>query len=37
METGEIITSVVGVAIAGFLWGLHRDLRALVERVARIE
>ena len=44
MDTGEIITIAVGVAIVGFLWSLHRDIRGLDrdvrtlgERVARIE
>ena len=37
MATGEIATIIVGVAIVGFLWTLHRDMRALTDRVARLE
>ena len=44
MTTGEIATIAVGVAIVGFLWSLHRDirsldrdLRAIGDRVARLE
>ena len=27
----------VGIAILGFLWTLHRDMRALSDRVSRLE
>ena len=36
--TPELIgTIAVGVAILGFLWGLHRDIADLRERMARLE
>ncbi len=36
--TPELIgTITVGLAILGFLWGLHRDIASLRERMARIE
>ena len=28
---------LVGVALAGFLWNLHRDIADLRERMARLE
>ena len=37
MTTGEITTIVGFVAVVGFLWTLHRDVRALSDRVARLE
>ena len=37
MEAGQIATIVVGVGIVGFLWSLHRDMRSLGERLARLE
>ena len=37
MSTETITTAVVGIAILGFLWGLHRDMRSLSVRVARLE
>ncbi|MYE01991.1 MAG: hypothetical protein F4Y03_12080 [Alphaproteobacteria bacterium] len=37
METADWVTLGVGVAILAFLWNLHRDVRQLSERTARIE
>ncbi len=37
METSDWITLGSAAAIAGFLWSLHRDVRGLSDRVARIE
>ena len=37
MGASEYITIAVGVGILGFLWALHRDMRGLGERVARLE
>lgn len=37
MDTGDYIIIVVGVGIAAFLWSLHRDMRGLGERLARLE
>ena len=44
MTAGEIATMAVGIAIVGFLWSLHRDVRSLdrdirtlSDRVARLE
>lgn len=44
MDTSDVATLALGVAILGFLWslhrdmaGLHRDMAGLRERMARIE
>ena len=37
MTTGDYVLIIVGVGIAGFLWSLHRDMRGLGERLARLE
>ncbi|MCZ0942767.1 MAG: hypothetical protein OXJ53_06915 [Gammaproteobacteria bacterium] len=44
MDTGDIATLAVGLAILGFLWslhrdmaGLHRDMAGLRERMAKLE
>ena len=37
MDGGTIATIVVGVAIVGFLWTLHRDMAAIRERMAKLE
>lgn len=37
METSDIATLALGVAILGFLWTLHRDIASLRERMARLE
>jgi len=34
--TTDWITIGVGVAILGFLWSLHRDMRNLSDRVSRL-
>lgn len=35
--SNEFIAIVVGVAVVGFLWSLHRDMNRLGGRVARLE
>lgn len=35
--TVDIATLAALVVIAGFLWGLHRDMAGLRERMARME
>ncbi len=37
MNPSDWITIGVGVAILGFLWSLHRDMRNLSDRVSRLE
>ena len=37
MSNEFIAIVVVGVAVVGFLWSLHRDMNRLGERVARLE
>ena len=37
MDAGGYVTLGVGIAILAFLWSLHRDMRSLGERVARLE
>ena len=37
MDTSDIATLAVGVAIIAFLWSLHRDMADLRERMARLE
>ena len=37
MSTELISILMVGVALAGFLWNLHRDIADLRERMARLE
>lgn len=33
----DYVILAVGLGILGFLWSLHRDMRALSERVSRLE
>ena len=33
----EYVTIGIGIAILGFLWSLHRDMRMLSDRVSRVE
>lgn len=33
----DYVILVAALAILGFLWGLHRDMRNLGERVAKLE
>ena len=33
----EYVTIGIGIAILGFLWSLHRDMRVLSDRVSRVE
>lgn len=33
----DYVILVAALAILGFLWGLHRDMRDLGERVAKLE
>lgn len=33
----EYVTTGIGIAILGFLWSLHRDMRMLSDRVSRVE
>lgn len=37
MSAETITTVVAAVVIIGFLWSLHRDVRSISERVARLE
>lgn len=37
MDTSDIATLALGVAILGFLWTLHTDIASLRERMARLE
>ena len=37
IQIADGINLVVGVAILGFLWSLHRDMAGLRDRMARIE
>ena len=37
MDTSDIATLTLGVAILGFLWTLHQDIASLRERMARLE
>ena len=37
MISSEYVIIAVGLGIAGFLWSLHRDMRGLGERLARLE
>lgn len=37
MDTPDWINLAVAVAILAFLWSLHRDMRSLSDRVARLE
>ena len=37
MIASEYVVIATGLGIAGFLWSLHRDMRGLGERLARLE
>ncbi|MCZ0941681.1 MAG: hypothetical protein OXJ53_01345 [Gammaproteobacteria bacterium] len=36
MDTSDIATLTLGLAILGFLWTLHEDIASLRERMARL-
>ena len=36
-ETDSAVVVALMVAMLGFLWGLHRDMRGISERVAEVE
>ena len=36
-ETDSVVVVALLVAVLGFLWSLHRDMRGLSERVAKVE
>ena len=37
MDTSDVATLALGVAILRFLWTLHRGISSLRERMARLE
>ena len=36
-ETDSVVVAALTIAVLGFLWSLHRDMRGLSERVAKVE
>lgn len=36
-ETDSAVVVALMIAVLGFLWSLHRDMRGLSERVAKVE
>ena len=36
-ETDSVVVVALMIAVLGFLWSLHRDMRGLSERVAKVE
>lgn len=36
-ETDSAVVVALTIAVLGFLWSLHRDMRGLSERVAKVE